>query len=95
MPADVRIDTELLRLQQNFGTRPSRVELSLRFRLADLRGRRVVATRVIDIEVAAASDDPAGGVAAANAAVADALAQAAAFAVAAAAEAFPAPKVTR
>lgn len=89
VPADVRLDTELVRLQQNFTTRPSRVELSLRFRLLDLHGRRVVATRVIDVEVAAASDDPDGGVVAANAALASALAHAAAFAVAASAGVAP------
>jgi cholesterol transport system auxiliary component len=85
VPADLRLDTELVRLQQNFMTRPSRVELSLRFRLLDLRGRRVVAARVVDVDVAAASDDPDGGVVAANTALASALAQAAAFAVAASA----------
>jgi cholesterol transport system auxiliary component len=81
VPADLRLDTELVRLQQNFMTRPSRVELSLRFRLLDLRGRRVVAARVVDVDAAAASDDPDGGVVAANKALASALAQAAAFAV--------------
>ena len=86
VPADLRLDTELVRLQQNFTSRPSRVELSLRFRLLDLRGRRVVASRVVDVDVVAPSDDPDGGVLAANAALANALAQAAAFAVAAAAD---------
>jgi len=86
VPADLRLDTELVRLQQNFATRPSRVELSLRFRLLDLRGRRVVASRVVDVDVDAPSDDPDGGVIAANAALASALTQAAAFAVAAAAD---------
>jgi cholesterol transport system auxiliary component len=86
VPADLRLDTELVRLQQNFMTRPSRVELSLRFRLLDLRGRRVVAARVVDVDVAAASDDPDGGVVAANTALARALAQAAAFAVDASAD---------
>ena len=86
VPTDLRLDTELVRLQQDFTSRPSRVELSLRFRLLDLRGRRVVASRVVDVDVAAPSDDPDGGVIAANAALANALAQAAAFAVAAAAD---------
>jgi cholesterol transport system auxiliary component len=81
VPADLRLDTELVRLQQNFMMRPSRVELSLRFRLLDLRSRRVVAARVVDVDVAAASDDPDGGVVAANAALSNALAQAAAFVV--------------
>jgi cholesterol transport system auxiliary component len=90
VPADLRIDTELVRLQQDFTRRPSRVELSLRFRLLDLRGRRVVASRVVDVDVPAPSDDPDGGVMAANEALANALTQAAAFAVAAAADVPPA-----
>jgi cholesterol transport system auxiliary component len=89
VPADLRLDTELVRLQQNFMTRPSRVELTLRFQLLDLHGRRVVAARVVDVDVEAASDDPYGGVVAANAALARALTQATAFAVAAAADVAP------
>ena len=84
VPADLRLDTELIRLQQNFTTRPSRVELSLRFRLLDLRARRVVGARLVDVDVDAPSDNPDGGVVAANTALANALAQAVAFAVAAA-----------
>lgn len=89
VPADLRIETELVRLQQDFTSRPSRVELSLRFRLLDLRGRRVLASRVVDVDEAAPSDDPDGGVLAANAALATALTQAAAFAVAGAADVAP------
>lgn len=89
VPADLRLDAELVRLQQNFMTKPSRVELSLRFQLLDLHGRRVVAARVVDVEVEAASDDPYGGVVAANAALSSALTQVAAFAVAAAADVAP------
>jgi cholesterol transport system auxiliary component len=81
--ADFRLDSELSRLQQDFTTRPSRVELSLRLQLVEIRTRRVVATRVIEVTSAAATDDPGGGVAAANAAMAQALAQAAEFCVAA------------
>jgi cholesterol transport system auxiliary component len=89
VPVDLRLDTELVRLQHNFMTKPSRVELSLRFRLLDLRARRVVATRIVDVDVDAASDNPDGGVVAANAALASALTQAAAFAVTAAADVAP------
>lgn len=95
VPADLRLDTELVRLQQNFMSRPSRVELSLRFQLLDLHGRRVVASRVVDVDVEAASDDPYGGVVAANAALSSALTQAAAFAVAAAADVAPQAAGTR
>lgn len=37
VPADFRIDTEIVRLQQNFSVRPSRVELTLRIQLTDVR----------------------------------------------------------
>jgi cholesterol transport system auxiliary component len=77
--ADVRLDTELVRLQQNFMERPSRVELALRVQLIDVRSRRVVAARSIEVVATAPSDDPAGGVAAANTATMRALAQVATF----------------
>jgi cholesterol transport system auxiliary component len=83
VPADVRVDTEIQRLQQNFAVKPSRVELALRVQLTDLRGRRVLATRVFDEVEAAASEDAAGGVAAANVALQRALAAIADFCIAA------------
>jgi cholesterol transport system auxiliary component len=49
VPADFRVDTELVRLQQDFGVRPSRVELTLRVQLIDVRGKRVAATRVVEV----------------------------------------------
>lgn len=78
---DLRIVTELVRLQQNFDTRPSRVELVLRVQLVDVRGKRVVATRTFEATEDATSDDPYGGVVAANRALGHVLAQAAAFCV--------------
>ncbi len=87
--ADARLDTEVLRLQQSFLARPSRVELTLRVQLVDVGSRRVVATRVIDVAKDAPADDPDGGVVAANAAVAQALGEVAAFAVGAATEVAP------
>jgi cholesterol transport system auxiliary component len=71
--ADLRLDVELTRLQQSFVDRPSRVELTLRAQLVELAGRRIVATRTVDVAAPAATDNPDGGVAAANAALADAL----------------------
>jgi len=87
--ADVRLDTEIVRLQQSFLTRPSRVELVLRAQLVDVGSRRVVATRTIEVAREAPTDDPEGGVAAANAALASVLAQVAAFAAASAADVAP------
>jgi cholesterol transport system auxiliary component len=89
--ADLRLDTELVRLQQNFLTRPSRVELTLRLQLFDLRSRSVVATKLVDAASEAPTDDPDGGVIAANAALAQALEQAVAFCAGAAADVRPRP----
>ena len=81
LPADLRLDTEIVLLRQNFLARPSRVEFTLRAQLIDGPGRRVLATRYIEAAREAPSDDAPGGVVAANAAVASALAQVAAFCV--------------
>ena len=89
VPADLRLDTEIVQLRQSFLARPSRVELTLRTQLVDVAGRRVLATRYIEVTQDAASDDAAGGVAAANAAVERALAQVAAFCIDASAELRP------
>ncbi|MBI5437024.1 MAG: membrane integrity-associated transporter subunit PqiC [Nitrosomonadales bacterium] len=66
IPADVRLDVELIRLQQDFGTRPSRVQLTLRAQLSDVRSKRVLAVKLFDEMQNAASDDAYGGVTAAN-----------------------------
>ncbi|HXE40970.1 MAG TPA: ABC-type transport auxiliary lipoprotein family protein [Azonexus sp.] len=83
MPAsvsgDFRLETELLRLQQEFMSRPSRVHLTLRATITDMATRRVVAWRQFDTVVEAASDDPYGGVLAANRAVGEVLEQLATF----------------
>lgn len=66
VPVDIRLDTELVRLQQDFGTRPSRVQLTLRAQLIDVRGKRVIATKLFDEAENAPSQDAYGGVIAAN-----------------------------
>lgn len=76
---DRRLDTELVRLQQEFSERPSRVRLTLRAVLIDSATRRVVAWREFEASVAAPSDDPYGGVVAANQAVRQVLDELAAF----------------
>jgi cholesterol transport system auxiliary component len=62
--ADVRLDTELVRLQQNFSTKPSRVQLTLRATLVDARSLRVLAWHEFDIEQTSISEDARGGVSA-------------------------------
>ena len=63
---DVRLETELIRLQQDFGVTPSRVRLTLRAVLVDIATRRVLTTREFDAAVPSPSEDPAGGVMAAK-----------------------------
>lgn len=70
---DWRLDTEIVRLQHEFQTRPSRVRFTLRATLVDDRTRRVIAVREFESSIAATSDDPYGGVVAANRAVQGAL----------------------
>ena len=77
--ADLRLDTEIVRLQQQFDTQPSQVRFTLRAQLVDSSTRQVLAGREFDASVPALSDDPAGGVVAASAAVQDVLGQLARF----------------
>ena len=69
VPSDVRVNAELIRLQQNFTMRPSRAELALRVQLVDVRARRVLATKLFEETENATSENAYGGVAAANAAL--------------------------
>lgn len=66
---ELRLDTEIVRLQHEFGSRPSRVRFTLRTYVVDNATRRVIAWREFDESVGAESDTPAGGVVAANQAV--------------------------
>jgi len=65
----LRLDTEIIRLQHEFLSSPSRVHFTLRATLVDDKTRRVLAWREFDGYENAASDDPYGGVVAANLAV--------------------------
>ena len=76
---DLRLDTEIVRLQHDFGSQPSRVRFTLRAYMVDSTTRRVLASREFDETVAAASRDPYGGVVAANRAVQSVLEQLASF----------------
>jgi cholesterol transport system auxiliary component len=77
--ADLRLDSEIVSLRQSFLARPSRVEFTLRVQLVDVPGRRVLATRYVELAQDAPSDDAPGGVTASNAAITRALALVAAF----------------
>jgi cholesterol transport system auxiliary component len=72
---DLRLDTEILRLQQDFRVRPSVVRFTLRVNLVDRTGRNVLVSQDLDASVATASDDPYAGVVAANTAVQSVLEQ--------------------
>ncbi len=63
---DLRLDTELVRLQHEFGGAPSRVRLTLRATLTDSVTRRVLARQDFDAMADAPSEDAYGGVVAAN-----------------------------
>ncbi|MEW6544644.1 MAG: ABC-type transport auxiliary lipoprotein family protein [Nitrospirota bacterium] len=67
---DLRLDAEHLALQQEFFSKPSRVRVTLRVHLVEPRGQAVVASKQFEAVEDALSDDPYGGVLAANRAVA-------------------------
>jgi len=75
MAADLRLDTEVLRLRQEFGSGPSRVRLTLRAALSDNATRQTLTWREFDVTVACTSEDAYGGVKAANLAVQETMEQ--------------------
>ena len=75
----LRLESELGRLHQDFSAAPSQVRLTLRATLVDTAPRRVIASREFDSRVAAPTDDPYGGVTAAQQAASQVLAALAAF----------------
>jgi len=81
---DLRLDTEIVGLQHEFDARPSRVRFTLRAYVVDNATRRVLAWREFDEAVPAATEDPYGGILAANRAVQTVLGQLADFCTAAA-----------
>ncbi len=67
--AGLRLETEIIRLHQDFSTRPSQLRLTMRAVLLDTRARQAIAWREFDDSAATGSDDPLGGVRAAQQAV--------------------------
>ena len=76
---DLRLDTEIIRLQHDFSSQPSQVRFTLRAYVVDNSTRRVIGWHEFDEIVPAASEDPGGGVVAANQAVQAVLKQLARF----------------
>ncbi len=66
IPGDVRLDTDLIRLQHDFTTHPSRVQITLKAQLTDVRSNRVLAVQRFDDTENSSTEDAYGGVIAAN-----------------------------
>lgn len=67
--AGLRLDTEIVHLQQEFTETPSRLRFALRAQLVDVAAGRVLGTRELEAVEVAPSEDAYGGVLAANRAV--------------------------
>lgn len=77
--ADLRLESEVLKLVQAFDQKPSVIYFSLRATMINNATGKIIALRDFDEQVIAKSDDPVGGVNAANAAVDAALKKLSAF----------------
>ena len=77
--ADWRLETQLLRLLQDFTVHPSQLRLSVRIVLLDGHNRRVLGWREVDISLPTTADDPVAGAATAQAAALQATRAVAAF----------------
>jgi cholesterol transport system auxiliary component len=85
----LRLETEIVRLQQEFMSSPSQVRFTLRLQLIDAPTGRVLGTRELEAVESSPSDDPYGGVIAANRAVRRVLEEAAAYCAAHLSQAIP------
>ncbi len=71
--ANLRLDTELVSLMQDFTQQPSRVRLAVRAQLVDAGSGSVIATRTFEARVSATAEAAQGGAEAANRATAEVL----------------------
>ncbi|CAK0749207.1 cholesterol transport system auxiliary component [Gammaproteobacteria bacterium] len=76
---DVRLETEILCLQHEMLTLPSQFRVTLRAQLLDLHHHQILATHTFDAVELSPSEDPYGGVVAANRAIGRLLQEVAAF----------------
>jgi cholesterol transport system auxiliary component len=77
--ADLRLDTEIIRLQQEFDAKSSQGRVTLRAQLIDLNRGKVLGTRQFTASAPSNSQDPYGGVQAMNQALARVLRELAGF----------------
>ena len=75
VPAQYRLDCDNLILEQQFFSNPSRIRLALRAQLIETKKQSILASRYFELLEPAPSEDPYGGVLAANQATAKLLAQ--------------------
>ena len=67
--SDLRLESEVIKLVQDFSSKPSHVKFTLRASFIDSATQQVIATQEFNERVNATSDNPIGGVLAANAAI--------------------------
>lgn len=79
--ANLRVDVDVIRLQQEFMIRPSRVRFTARVKIVDMKSSHVLATQVFETIESAPSEDASGAARAANAAIQQALDQMVSFAL--------------
>lgn len=63
---DYKLDTQLLTFQQNFLTKPSQLRFTGKIVLTHVADTRIVASRIIELQIPCPADTPYGGVLAAN-----------------------------
>jgi cholesterol transport system auxiliary component len=63
---DYRLDTYLLKLQQNFTKKPSQLELSVKVVVTDVKHNKPLRSRIIHVKALCPMNTPYGGVIAAN-----------------------------
>ena len=79
--ADVRVAVDVIRLQQEFMTRPSQVRLITRLKVVEMRSGHVLETRLFEAIAPAPSENAAGAARAANAVVQQVLSEMVPFAL--------------
>ncbi|CZJ04609.1 TPA: hypothetical protein I9781_002458 [Legionella pneumophila] len=64
--ADYRLDTQVLKLEQNFIKKPSVLEFSAKIVLTHISDNQIIGSRIVSLQIPCSQDTPYGGVIAAN-----------------------------